>query len=110
MAEKPPIVRVYGHADSFDIEFVHVEGDVWTCQVPPDTADGVYAVEFWAVNEEGVTAYWTGELFMTNGVCHLEVRRPDHFIMFHAPALAIGVSSLRYSIAFKKRCPHGYDY
>lgn len=71
MMVKPKILRVWGKADSFDIEFTHEGGTRWKCSVPPDTKDGQYAVEIWAVNEFGELAYWTGELFMCNGVCCL---------------------------------------
>ena len=106
--EKPPVVRLYGHADSFDIEF-EKRGGVWVCQVPPDTSDGVYAVELWAINEEGVTSYWTGELFMSQGLCHLVIKEPDYFITFCAPSAFMNLS-VRHDLNVVKRCPHGYDY
>lgn len=67
------ILRVWGKADSFDLEFTHKGGTKWVCSVPPDTVDGHYAVEVWAINALGQTAHWTGELFMCNGVCHVEL-------------------------------------
>lgn len=72
---KPKILRVWGKADSFDIEFTHEGGTRWKCFVPPDTKDGQYAAEIWAVNEFGELAYWTGELFMVNGVCCLQLNK-----------------------------------
>ena len=99
--ERPAIVRLYGHADLFDIEFVNKGGARWECEVPPDVSDGVYAVERWAINAEGVTAYWTGELYMTNGVCHLVIHKPKHQITIKAPKKYIRI---------KPRCVHGYAY
>ena len=48
--EKPDIIRVWGMADSFDIEFTRTGGTSWKCEVPPDTSDGVYAVTLYAMN------------------------------------------------------------
>lgn len=97
--ERPPIVRLYGHADSFDIEFSQTSGGTWQCEVPPDTEDGVYAVELWAVNADGLTAYWTGELWMSRGICHLVIHKPRHAIRFICPRL---------KMQMQKRCAHGY--
>lgn len=107
---RPQIVRLYGHADLFDIEFTHAAGDTWTCEVPPDTADGVYAVELWAVNELGFTAYWTGELYMTNGVCHLVIHKPRYQIRIKQPDRCICVKQPKHFIRIKPRCTHGYAY
>lgn len=66
------VVRVYGRADSFDIELTR-NGDKWEVDVPPDMTDGVYAVQLTAVNDAGETAHWVGELFMSGGVCCLRL-------------------------------------
>lgn len=66
------IVRVYGRADSFDIELTR-NGEKWEVDVPPDLTDGVYAVQLTAVNDAGETAHWVGELFMVGGVCCLRL-------------------------------------
>jgi hypothetical protein len=66
------IVRVYGRADSFDIELTR-NGNKWEVDVPPDLSDGVYAVQLTAVNDMGETAHWVGELFMVGGVCCLRL-------------------------------------
>lgn len=69
------IARVWGKADSFDIEFTHKGGAKWSASVPPDFKDGVYATEIWALNVFGERAYWAGELFMCNGVCCIEIEQ-----------------------------------
>lgn len=89
---RPKIVRLYGEADSFDIEFTHKGGTIWTAKVPPDTDDGVYSVELTAVNELGETAYWTGELYMCGGVCHMEIKR-SNFIFWFAPLSVVNIQS-----------------
>lgn len=101
MANHLPVVRLYGHADLFDIEFTNKGGTRWECEVPPDVSDGVYAVELWAIDSEGNSAYWTGELFMTNGVCHLSIHKPRYQIKIKPPKLHIRIIP---------RCPHGYAY
>lgn len=65
------IIRVYGKADSFDIELTR-EGGHWIVDVPPDLVDGVYAVQLTAVNEFNQVGHWVGELFMCNGVCRIK--------------------------------------
>ena len=78
--ERPPITRVWGKADGFDIEFTHKEGAEWLCSVLPDTADGQYAVEIWALNSVGLTDFWSGFLYMCNGLCHLEIHASPYRI------------------------------
>ena len=90
MMVKPKILRVWGKADSFDIEFTYEGGTRWKCSVPPDTKDGQYAAEIWAVNEFGELAYWTGELFMVNGVCCLRFDDSSYRIWLKTAATSIG--------------------
>lgn len=102
---RPKIVRLYGRAGSFDIEFTHKGGTIWTAKVPPDTDDGVYSVELTAVNELGETAYWTGELYMCGGVCHMEIMKNDYVFWF-APLTNVEISSETSNIYIRKGCPH----
>ena len=67
--ERPKILRLWGKADDFEIEFFNEGGTIWKVDVPPDLNDGVYAVHLTAVNELGEMATWVGELFMCGGVC-----------------------------------------
>ncbi len=67
------VVRVYGKADSFDIELSR-NGDVWEVDIPPDMTDGVYAVQLTAIDKNGDWAIWTGELFMVNGICCMKLK------------------------------------
>lgn len=103
--ERPKIVRLFGRADSFDIEFAHKGGITWGCTVPPDTGDGVYSVELTAVNELGETAFWTGELFMCGGACCMKIMRNDYVFWF-APQTVLDFSSEITSLMVKKRCLH----
>lgn len=66
------IVRVYGKADSFDIELIR-KGDIWETEIPPDMTDGVYATELTAIDVNGESAFWAGELFMVDGVCCMDI-------------------------------------
>ena len=90
MMNKPKIVRVWGKADNFGIEFTHEGGTRWNCSVPPDTKDGQYAAEIWAINEFGELAYWTGELFMVNGVCCLRFDDSPYRIWVKLTSAQIG--------------------
>lgn len=87
---RPKIVRLYGKADNLDIEFTHKGGTTWTCAVPPDFDDGIYAVELTAINEHGEIAYWTGELYMCSGACHIEIMKTD-FVFWFAPTTKISI-------------------
>ncbi len=91
------IVRVWGKADSFDIEFTYEEGIRWECSVPPDISDGVYAAEIYAMNTLGETAHWCGELFMCNGICHLEIKDSPYMIWLRPIAK---------NLVIRKGCPH----
>lgn len=104
--DRPKIVRLYGRADNFELEFSHQGGTTWTCTVPPDTDDGIYAVELTAVNEYGESAYWTGELYMCKGVCHIEIMKND-FTFWFSPLSVLAVSSSVTEIAVRKGCVHG---
>lgn len=66
------IIRVFGKADDFDIELSR-KGKKWEVDIPPDMTDGVYAVQLTAIDELGESAYWVGELYMTDGVCCLKI-------------------------------------
>ena len=66
------VIRVFGKADSFDIELSR-KGDKWEVDIPPDMTDGVYAVHLTAIDEHGCFAYWAGELYMIDGVCCLKI-------------------------------------
>ena len=81
---KPEIVRVWGKADAFDLEFTRQEGDHWSISgLPPDLEDGTYACEFRAITEYGTIGYWTGFLYMLQGKLTLELTmRKDHEIRF----------------------------
>lgn len=71
------VIRVYGRADSYDIEFTPKE-DKWEVDVPPDMTDGVYAVQLTAVDEIGDFSYWVGELYMVDGVCCLKIEETPY--------------------------------
>ncbi len=92
---KAIIIRVWGKADNFEIEFTNTGGTAWECTVPPDLEDGQYAVEINAMNEHGETAYWTGILFMLQGTPCLHIKPPKYLIW---------LKPQRYEIIMKERC------
>lgn len=107
------IIRVFGKADSFDIELTRV-GKLWEVDVPPDLVDGVYAVQLVAINEFGESGIWTGELFMCNGTCCInfvdqpyrlwvKVKKYDTQISKkHNNSIEV-IKPLQYTIQFYKR-------
>ena len=68
------VKRVWGKADDLSLEFNYVGGDEWQTRVPPETKDGIYACELWAINSIGELGHWTGELYMCSGVCCVPFR------------------------------------
>ncbi len=106
------VARVYGKADDFDIEFVR-KGDRWAVEVPPDLSDGRYVVRITAIDVLGNTCYWIGELYMMNGVCHMEIRRHLTGCLFSVQSYRMkasaynrmDLSSKKYGISFQKN--HG---
>lgn len=104
--ERPKIVRLYGRADHFDIEF-QKRGSRWTCQVPPDVTDGVYAVTLTAVNASGETGHWTGELFMVNGLCHLKIRQPRFGLWIRLGTTQLKLSKAQTRLIIRKGHRYG---
>lgn len=102
---KPKIVRLFGKADNFDVEFTRDKKGWWYCDVPPDTKDGQYAVTLCAVNEYAETSYWTGELFMCNGVCHVKIRESRNTIWLKPDRYAFDITE-KLKIYVRKGCPH----
>lgn len=76
------VKRVWGKADNLSLEFKYLGQEQWETTVPPDTKDGVYAVELWAVNGAGELGHWTGELFMCSGVCCIKIFQQPYQIWF----------------------------
>ena len=92
------VVRVWGKADTFDIEFTYDAGTLWHCSVPADLEDGVYACEIHALDSAGQHALWTGELYMVNGICHLS-------LCFDRFRFAFSKNGIE--LIIKKGCGHG---
>ncbi|MCM1364718.1 MAG: Ig-like domain repeat protein [Faecalibacterium sp.] len=103
---KPKIVRLFGKADEFEVEFTRAASGWWECDVPADLRDGCYAATFCAVNEYGETAYWTGELFMCNGACVCEMHDGNYQI-WSAPERYTFETEEKYKIEIRKGCSHG---
>lgn len=76
------VKRVWGKADNLSLEFTYLGQEQWETTVPPDTKDGVYAVELWAINGAGELGHWTGELFMCSGVCCVTIFQQPYQIWF----------------------------
>ena len=105
----PEVARVYGKADDFDIEFVR-KGRRWAVEVPPDLSDGRYVVRITAVDFAGNSCHRIGELYMMNGVCHMEIKRKLTGCFFSAQGYRMKAAALHpvelssegYRIDFRK--------
>ena len=101
--QQPEIIRVWGKADSFDIEFSKENGNRWSCLVPPDTQDGVYAVEIWAKNESGFTGYLTALLYMCGGIHDRIEFLPSPYMFYFMPdSIACEFLSELYNITIER--------
>lgn len=93
------IVRLWGTADKFDIEFdKNPSTGLWDVTIPADLEDGHYVVELYAMNEYGETGYWTGVLFMYQGRPHIHIK-PPRFVIWSCPQA--------WKISVVKRCKNG---
>lgn len=99
------IKRVWGKADEFSLELKYVGGEQWETTVPPDTKDGIYAVELWAINGIGELGHWTGELYMCSGVCCVRIFRQPYQIWFKPKRNKLDIK-LRNKIIFERKCNH----
>lgn len=120
------VIRVFGKADAYDIEFA-LKGEQWEVSVPPDMVDGVYAVQLTAIDENNVHAYRAGELYMVRGVCCFKIRELPYrayfraqeyevslhkrkYFIFHDPTLYEIDFEKRYNVRFKKKEPEDSNY
>lgn len=99
------VKRVWGKADNLSLEFKYLGREQWETTVPPDTKDGVYAVELWAINGAGELGHWTGELFMCSGVCCIKIFQQPYQIWFKKKGYQITFDK-RLSIIFERGCNH----
>ena len=91
------IVRVWGFADTYALEFTPVVinqyGDIrWEANVPPDLSDGQYATELYAMNKAGKQAMWTGILYMQSGQCRIVLRRERFIAWLLSPCLSFDLA------------------
>ena len=77
------IIRVWGVADSFTLEYSEGTDGRWNVSVPADLQDGQYAVEIFAQNRIGAIGFWAGILYMHRGkaVLHLFSKKYDLWLM-----------------------------
>ena len=93
------IIRLWGTADKFEIEFTkNTSTGRWDVSIPADLEDGHYVVELYAMNEFSEVGYWTGVLFMVQGIPHIHIK-PPKYIIWRCPAA--------WDISVVKRCKNG---
>jgi hypothetical protein len=92
-------IRVFGKADSFDIELTP-NGEKWEVDIPPDMTDGVYAVQLTAISIIGEKAHWVGELYMTNGVCCLNITETPYSIKFRSKEYQMNFHKNEYGVSY----------
>lgn len=103
------IVRVWGTADGYSLEFNHKKGDEWTSDVPIDMSDGKYICLFYALAENNRIGVWSGILYISNGFAclHLDVEK---FVIELLPPIEPRLL-VRYVIELLPECPeHDHIY
>ena len=98
-------VKVWGHADQYNLILRQVEGGDWQASVPADLTDGQYACEFWAENAAAEQTYWSGVLYMQNSrlVCVCLEEDPYRVILLSERVQAELMDD-RYLVTIKKGC------
>lgn len=97
------IVRVWGYADEFEIEFNKGKDNKWYTNVPPDMVDGQYAVGIYALNAAGERSYWAGILYMHSGRACLHLTKPKYKLWL-LPFRDIQLQKQGIAISFKGVC------
>lgn len=103
---RPKVVRLKGLADDLFVEFKYLNNDTWECTVPPDLKDGQYALFLEATNEIGEKTYYTGELYMTKRMCHLDILTPRYILKPNNQRYQVRQKNERFKIEIKKGCEH----
>ena len=67
------IEKVWGLADSFELDFSYVNDNWWQVSLPPDTVDGWYAVVLYAKTYSGSIGIWHGILYVSDGFADLHL-------------------------------------
>lgn len=95
------IIRLWGTADQFDIEFKknNYTGR-WDTTIPADLEDGHYVVELYAMNKFGEVGYWTGVLFMLQGRPHIHIQ-PPRYVIWSKPESSISLLPEIWSVSTK---------
>lgn len=103
---RPKIVRLHGTADNFEIEFSKGTDGLWRCSVPADLEDGQYAVQLYAINEQGAWTYWTGLLYMLQGMPCIHMKPPKYLVWCKPHGIEIEALPQRVRVMVKERCDH----
>lgn len=102
------IVRVWGTADSFDIELHQNDNGRWVCSLPPDLIDGQYAVQLFAMRSNGLIGMWTGILYVSNGISCLHLKNERCTLWLFPEQNRLSLASDRITIKLiKECCQHG---
>ncbi len=97
------IMRVWGKADEFDLEFRPV-GKHWEVSVPPDLSDGQYAVIIYAIATNSELGMWTGILYMSGGVGCLKINNERFSIWLQPDRNIIETTLNRKTLILKEGC------
>lgn len=104
------ITRVWGKADTFDIEFTEKTDGKWCVNIPPDFTDGQYAVELYAQNSYGERVYWTGILYMHNGRACLHFNKKSCTLWLRPLQCSLNLISRKTVLNLERVCSCGKSY
>lgn len=80
------IVRVWGTADSYSMEFSRIGNtNRWAFKgLPIDLTDAQYAVSIWAESDAGDVGYYAGILYINHGSYVMRMI-PQRFVLWRKP-------------------------
>lgn len=94
------ITAVTGNADSIDLIF-EKRGGLWVTKVPPNTADGKYAVQIIVTLSNGFKESWTGFLYMLTGKAKMTLKSDKYCLKMKKSRFKISMLSKKNKL--KKR-------
>lgn len=82
------IIRVWGKADSIDLE-LKIDNGRWICNLPPDLIDGQYAVQLFAMRGNGSVGMWTGILYVADGIACLHLKQEKYSLWLNREQITL---------------------
>jgi len=93
------ILRVWGSADGYSLEFVYKGDNKWLANVPADLSDGQYVCIFYALKDNQKIGVWTGVLYISDGYSCIHIIEEKYEIEF-ADSIELCISEDKYNVEY----------